>query len=168
MAKPYDLSKPLVALDHESTLVCVIEMSGSSWLVAATVPGVDRRPLQKLPVNPHRLLDQLERWREAARAGRAIRRTVVAYESGRDGFWLARLLQNHGIEVYVIHASSVAVSREQRRAKTDRLDTEMLMRALLGWLRGEPGHCRMVAIPPRRMRDARGVNARSWLPSGPE
>jgi hypothetical protein len=52
MAKPYDLSKPLVALDHDSTLVCVIEMSGSSWLVAGTVPGVSRRPLQKLPVDP--------------------------------------------------------------------------------------------------------------------
>jgi transposase len=156
MSKPYDLSKPLVALDHDSTLVCVIEMSGSSWLVAATVPGVDRRPLQKLPVDPARLLAQVERWRqEAARAGRTITRTVVAYESGRDGFWLARLLQGHGIEVYVIHASSVAVSREQRRAKTDRLDTEMLMRALLGWLRREPGHCRMVAIPTVAQEDAR-------------
>src|SRR5690348_16822301 len=91
MSKPYDLSKPLVALDHDSTLVCVIEMSGKSWLVAATVPGVDRRPLQKLPVNPARLLEQVERWRtEAARAGRPVQRTVVAYESGRDGFWLAR------------------------------------------------------------------------------
>jgi len=116
MAKPDDLSKPAVALDYDSTLVCVIEMSGTSWLVAATVPGVDR--LQKLPVNPARLLEQVERWRkEAARAGRTITRTVVAYESGRDGFWLARLLHGHGIEVYVIHASSVAVAREQRRAK---------------------------------------------------
>jgi len=156
MTKPYNLSKPLVALDHDSTLVCVIEMSGSSWLVAATVPGVDRRPLQKLPVNPTRLLEQVERWRkEATRAGRTITRTVVAYESGRDGFWLARLLQGHGIEAHVIHASSVAVSREQRRAKTDRLDTEMLMRALLGWLRREPGHCRMVAIPTVAAEDAR-------------
>src|SRR3954467_2710763 len=156
MSKPDDLSKPLVALDHDSTLVCVIEMSGSSWLVAATVPGVDRRPLQKLPVDPARLLAQVERWRqEAARAGRTITRTVVAYESGRDGFWLARLLQNHGIEVYVIHASSVAVSREQRRAKTDRLDPEMRVRALLGWVRGEPGHCRMVAIPTIAQEDAR-------------
>src|SRR3954464_920086 len=154
MAKPDDLSKPLVALDHDSTLVCVIEMSGTSWLVAATVPGVDR--LQKLPVDPTRLLEQVERWRkEAARAGRTITRTVVAYESGRDGFWLARLLHGHGIEFYVIHASSVAVSREQRRAKTDRLDTEMLMRALLGWLRGEPGHCRMVAIPTIAQEDAK-------------
>jgi hypothetical protein len=66
--------------------VCVIEMSGTSWLVAATVPGIDRRPLQKLPVNPARLLEQVERWRkEAARADRTITRTVVAYESGRDG-----------------------------------------------------------------------------------
>jgi transposase len=156
MAKPYDFSKPLVTLDHESTLVCVIEMSGRSWLVAAMVPGVDRRPLQKLPVSPARLLEQMERWQnEAARAGRPILRTVVAYESGRDGFWLARWLRGHGIEVHVIHASSVAVSREQRRAKTDRLDTEMLMRALLGWLRGEPGHCRMVAIPTAAQEDAR-------------
>src|SRR3954466_5550308 len=156
MSKPDDLSKPLVALDHDSTLVCVIEMSGSSWLVAATVPGIDRRPLQKLPVDPARLLAQVERWRkEAARAGRTITRTVVAYESGRDGFWLARLLQGHGVEVYVIHASSVAVSREQRRAKTDRLDTEMLMRALLGWLRSEPGHCRMGAVPAGAQEDAR-------------
>jgi transposase len=123
MTKPDDLSKPAVALDHDSTLVCVIEMSGTSWLVAATVPGVDR--LQKLPVTPARLLEQVERWRkEAARAGRIITRTVVAYESGRDGFWLARLLHGHGIEVYVIHASSVAVSREQRRAKTDRRDAD--------------------------------------------
>src|ERR671910_617711 len=125
MAKPDDLSKPLVALDHESTLVCVIEMSGSSWLVAATVPGVDRRPLQKLPVDPARLLAQVERWRqEAARAGRTIGRTVVAYESGRDGFWLARLLRARGIEVHVIHASSVAVSREQRRAKARHRDAD--------------------------------------------
>jgi hypothetical protein len=66
--------------------VCVIEMSGTSWLVAATVPGIDRRPLQKLPVNPARLLEQVERWRkEAARADRTITRTVVAYDSVLHG-----------------------------------------------------------------------------------
>ena len=57
---------------------------------------------------------------------------AVAFEAGRDGFWLARWLRAHGIEVHVIHASSVAVSREHRRAKTDRLDTELLKRAFLG------------------------------------
>jgi transposase len=60
---------------------------------------------------------------------------------------LARWLKARGIEAYVIHASSVAVSREHRRAKTDRLDTELLKRSFLGWLRGERDHCKMVEIP---------------------
>jgi transposase len=80
----------------------------------------------------------LHRWRcEAGQAGRQIKRIVVAYEAGRDGFWLARWLRARDVEAYIIHPTSVAVSREHRRAKTDRLDTELLMRALLGWLRGE-------------------------------
>jgi transposase len=70
----------------------------------------------------------------------------VAYEAGRDGFWLARWLRARGIEAHVIHPTSVAVSREHRRAKTDRLDTGLLKRAFLGWLRGEPGHCGMAAV----------------------
>jgi transposase len=65
---------------------------------------------------------------------------VVGYEAGRDGFWLARWLSARGIEVYVIHPTSIAVSREHRRAKTDRLDIGPLKRALLGWLRGEEKH----------------------------
>ena len=77
MAKPYDLSKPLVALDHDSTLVAVVEMSGTSWLVLAIVPGIDRRPLQKLPVDENRLFRQLEIWREeAGRAGKVMRRAT--------------------------------------------------------------------------------------------
>ena len=98
----------------------------------------------------------LERWRgEAVRSGYAITRIVVAYEAGRDGFWLARWLRAQGIEAHVIHAASVAVSREHRRAKTDRLDTEHLKRAFLGWLRGERDHCKMVAIPTVAEEDAR-------------
>src|SRR5438445_13882157 len=78
----------------------------------------------------------LNRWREEAeQAGHRIKRIAVAFEAGRDGFWLARWLRTRGIETHVIHASSVAVSREHRRAKTDRLDTELLKRAFLGWLR---------------------------------
>lgn len=156
MAKPYDLSKPLVALDHDTTLVAVVEMSGTSWLVLTIVPGVDRRPLQKLAVDENRLLNQLERWKdESAAAGKTVERIVVAFEAGRDGFWLARWLRARGVEVYVIHPVSVAVPRDMRRAKTDRLDTGMLMRALLGWLRGEPDCCRMVAIPTIAEEDAR-------------
>ena len=83
---------------------------------------------------------------------------MVAFEAGRDGFWLARWLRARGIEAYVIHPTSVPVSREHRRAKTDRLDTALLMRALLGWLRGEPKHCSMVAIPTLAEEDAKRPN----------
>ena len=79
----------------------------------------------------------------------------MAFESGRDGFWLARWLRAQGIEAYVIHAASTAVSREHRRAKTDRLDIELLKRGFLGWLRGEVGHCKMVAIPTSEEEDAK-------------
>src|SRR5499427_10514850 len=85
--------------------------------------------------------------RRRGRPGHPIKRICVAFEVGRDGFWLARWLRSHKIEAYVIHPTSVPVSREHRRAKTDRLDTELLKRAFLGWLRGEPKHCSMAAIP---------------------
>ena len=98
----------------------------------------------------------LQRWRdEATKAGRWVKRIAVAFEAGRDGFWLARWLRTRGIEADVIHASSVAVSREHRRAKTDRLDVELLQRAFLGWLRGERDHCKMAAIPTLELEDAR-------------
>src|SRR5438876_9396175 len=142
------LSRSLVALDRNRTIIAVIEMSQSSWLVAGMLPGIERQPRKKLEPSPERLLALLQRWRdEAVRAGRTVTRIAVAYEAGRDGFWLARWLRGRGIEACVIHASSVAVSREHRRAKTDRLDVELLKRAFLGWLRGERDHCKMAAIP---------------------
>ena len=85
----FDASRSLTALEQDSTIIAVIEMSQSKWLVAALVPGVKRHPLKKLDAQD---------------------------------------------EAYVIHPTSIAVSREHRRAKTDRLDTELLMRAFLGWL----------------------------------
>jgi transposase len=159
MPMPNDPGRCRTALDPEGTLVAVIEMSQSSWLVAAIVPGLDRHPLKKLAVDETGLLRQLERWRdEAAEAGRRVTRLAVAFEAGRDGFWLARWLRAHGVEAHVIHPTSVAVSREHRRAKTDRLDTELLKRAFLGWLRGESGHCSMAAIPSLEEEDARRPN----------
>ena len=73
-----------------------------------------------------------------------------------DSGW--RALRARGIEAYVIHPASVAVSREHRRAKTDRLDTELLKRVFLGWLRGEPDHCSMSAIPTLEQEDAKRPN----------
>jgi transposase len=159
MQKLNDLSRSLNLLEPDGTLISVIEMSQSSWLVAGIVPGVERQPLKKLKVDEGTLLKLLHRWREEAeKAGRRIKRICVALEAGRDGFWLARWLRARDIEAHVIHASSVAVSREHRRAKTDRLDTELLKRAFLGWLRGERDHCKMVAIPTIKDEDAKRPN----------
>src|SRR5881398_2962622 len=156
MQKLNDLSRSLTSLEPAGTLIAVIEMSLSSWRVAGIVPGVERQPLKKLAVDESALLKLLHRWREEAeKAGRRIERIAVAFEAGRDGFWLARWLKARGIEAYVIHASSVAVSREHRRAKTDRLDTELLKRGFLGWLRGERGHCSMARVPTIAEEDAK-------------
>jgi len=122
MPQPNDLSRSLVALDQNSTIIAVVELSQSSWLVGGVLPGIERQPRKKLEPNPERLLGLLHRWRdEAVRAGRTITRIAVAFEAGRDGFWLARWLEARGVEAHVIHPSSVAISREHRRAKTDRL-----------------------------------------------
>ena len=151
-----DLSRSLTAVEPKHTLIAVIEMSQKSWLVAGMVPGIERQPLKKLAVDEKALLKVLHRWREEAeKAGHKISRVAVAFEVGRDGFWLARWLKGQGIEAHVIHAASIAVSREHRRAKTDRLDTELLRRAFLGWLRGERDHCKMVAIPTMAEEDAK-------------
>ena len=137
MTKVDDLSRSLAALDQDSTLIA-------------------RRPLKKLAAEPEAVRHLLERWRgEALKAGRRIKRVAVAFEAGRDGFWLARWLRERGIEAHVIHPASVAVSREHRRAKTDRLDTELLMRAFLGWLRGERKHCQMCLVPSLADEDGR-------------
>jgi transposase len=159
MQKLNDLSRSLTPLKPDGTLIAVIEMSLSNWLVAGIVPGVERQPSKKLEVDENALLKLLNRWREEAQnAGQGIERIAVAFEAGRDGFWLARWLRAHDIEAHVIHASSVAVSREHRRAKTDRLDTALLKRSFLGWLRGERDHCKMVAIPTIKDEDARRPN----------
>jgi transposase len=156
MQKLNDLSRSLIALEPDGTLIAVVEMSLSSWLVAGIVPGVERQPLKKLAVDESALLKLLHRWREEAeKAGQRIKRITVAFEAGRDGFWLARWLTARNVEAYVIHSSSVAVSREHRRAKTDRLDTELLKRSFLGWLRGERDHCKIVAIPTIKDEDAK-------------
>ena len=86
MQKLNDLSRSLTAHEPDGTLIAVIEMSLSSWLVAGIVPGVERQPLKKLAVDERALLKLLHRWREEAeKAGRRIERIVVAFEAGRDG-----------------------------------------------------------------------------------
>ena len=81
------LSRSLVALDQDSTIIAVVELSQSSWLVAGVLPGIERQPQKKLEPSAERLLGLLHRWRdEAVRAGKKITRIALAFEAGRDGF----------------------------------------------------------------------------------
>jgi transposase len=94
------------AFDQASTLVAVVELSRNSWLVAGVVPGINRHPLKKSAADEKELLALLRRWQQqAVKSGRKIKRVVVAFEAGRDGFWLARWLRARGIEPHVIHGT---------------------------------------------------------------
>ena len=96
MPQPDDLSKSLTPFVQNNTLVAVVELSLSSWLITGLLPGVARHPLKKLDPDEAGLLRLLHRWQdEAARNGSKVDRIVVAYEAGRDGFWLARWLRTH-------------------------------------------------------------------------
>ena len=180
MPQANDLSRCLLTLEQDSTLIAVVELSQASWLVAGIVPAVERQPLKKIEADEAALLRLLGRWTdEATRAGRGITRVCVAFEAGRDGFWLARWLRAHGVEAHVIHPSSVAVPREHRRAKTDRLDTELLKRAgrRRSRQRLEPsagcGASRATAAwrrcrpPRRRTPGAPTASGRAWSASAP-
>ena len=115
------------------------------------------------------LLEALATYRaRAAAAGHQIERVVSIYEAGWSGFWLARWLITQGVQVYVVQPSSVLTDRRMRRAKSDGIDAELLLRTLLAWLRGEPRVCSMVPIPakPMKMRGGLSGNVANWLPSG--
>ena len=170
MTQLENMSTPSAALDQNSTLICVVEMSLKSWLVAGMVPGIERQPLKKLEADEAALYRLVLRWKaEAERAGRRIARIALAFEAGRDGFWLARWLRARGIEAWVIHPTSIAVSRDHRRPKTDRLDTQMQCehswagcaesRATAGWPPSQHSS--------KRMPSARRASEKPWLPSVP-
>jgi transposase len=154
------------AVDYERTLVLSIEVSNKSWVLAGQVPGLPHTKAKRT-INPEAeaLSAAIAGYRaRAAAVGRSIERVIAVYEAGWSGFWLARWLMSHGVEVYVIQPSSVPVDRRMRRAKSDGIDAELLLRTLLAWLRGEPRVCSMVPIPDEADEDARrGVRERAEL-----
>src|SRR5262245_22684624 len=92
-----DMSRAAVPFEQSTTLILVVEMGAKSWLVAGTVPGVERQPFKKLEPDAPALLRLIERWLgQSIKTGQAINRVVLAYEAGRDGFWLARWLIARG------------------------------------------------------------------------
>ncbi|MCF6115102.1 MULTISPECIES: hypothetical protein [Mesorhizobium] len=168
MSQVSDLSRSLAPFDQNTTLTVVVELSEASWLVAGLIPGIERQPVKKQEPDPVALLRLLERWRlEAMKAGKTIGKIALAFEAGRDGFWLARWLQARDIAVHVVHSTSVAVSREHRRAKTDRLDTAMLMRC---WWDGcvasaDTAGWSLSQRSSKRTPSVRAVNGKVWSAS---
>jgi len=153
---PGALPTPTV-LDYERTLILAIELSNTSWVLAAQIPGLPGvKAKRSIEPTPEALMAAIENYRtRAVKAGRNVERVVAIYEAGWSGFWLARWLAQYGIETHVIQASSVPVDRRARRAKSDGIDAELLLRTLLAWLRGEPRVCSMVPIPAEADEDAR-------------
>ncbi|MBB4201246.1 IS110 family transposase [Rhodoblastus sphagnicola] len=143
-------------IDYDTTIIGALELSEKKWVFAVQLPGVSRHSRHVLETCGDGLASFVERLKaKCAAAGRAITRVILTHEAGRDGFWLARFLTRRGIEVHVMQPSSLPVDRRARRAKTDIIDVEMLLRTLMAWLRGEPRVCSMVPIPSEADEEAR-------------
>ena len=147
---------PLTA-GHNGTIFIAIELSQKTWLVTLHSPDRDRISRHKLEGGDHEgLLALIEKVkaRVAEKLG-SVPRVVSCYEAGYDGFWLHRLLQASGINNFVFDAASIAVEQRSRRAKTDRIDGELMLRTLMAYLRGEPRVVRIVRVPTVAEEDAR-------------
>ena len=142
---------------HHGTIFVSIELSQKDWLVTLHSPDRDRMSRHRVAAGDHAgLLSLIGRVR--ARAERALGEAPEVrscYEAGYDGFWLHRLLQASGIANYVFDPASIAVEQRARRAKSDRIDGEQLVRTLMAYLRGEPRVVRIVRVPSAEQEDAR-------------
>src|SRR5205807_9749005 len=143
---------------HIAAIFVSLELSRSTWLVTSLSPGKGER-MSRHGVTAGDMAELLALFAELRRKAEA--RTGQSYpiitiqEAGLDGFWLHRVLQQEGIEGHVVDPASLATSRRRRRAKTDRIDGETLLRALLAYKRGEPRVCAMVKAPTVEEEDRR-------------
>jgi len=144
-------------MPSENTVHVAIELAVSSWLVAARLPGAEKVRLHRIEGGDTAALLALiaELRSSASRKLGGIARVACCFEAGRDGFWLQRLLAAHGIAAHVLEPTSVLVNRRARRAKTDRLDAEGMLRVLAAWLGGDRQVCSMVRVPTPEEEDAK-------------
>src|SRR3954467_3060753 len=150
---------PAIRTDLKAIFVS-LELSRSTWVITSLAPGGGEKMSKHAVRNGDiaGLLARLSQLQEKARArtGRVFP-IIVIQEAGLDGFWIHRVLQKEGIESYVVDPASIATSRRRRRAKTDRIDGEALVRALLAYKRGEPRVCAMVKAPTPEEEDRRRI-----------
>src|ERR1700735_718254 len=152
--------KPAAIQTHIGAIFISLELSRSRWLITSLAPGRGQR-MSRHWVEAADLAGLLARfW---AIRDKALARTGISYpiiviqEAGLDGFWIHRALEQEGIESHVVDAASIAVSRRRRRAKTDRIDGEALLRVLLAFKRGEPRVCSMARAPTPQDEDRRRI-----------
>jgi len=141
----------------ENIIHIAIELSVSSWLVAVRLPGTEKSRLHRITGGDTTALLALIaelRARASAKLGQAVE-VACCFEAGRDGFWLHRLLTAQGIAAYVLEPTSILVNRRARRAKTDRLDAEGMLRVLAAWLAGDGQICSMLRVPTPEEEDAK-------------
>ncbi len=144
-------------MSSENIVYVAIELSFSSWLVAVRLPGTERSRLYRVEGgNTAALLALMAelRSRASTKRGEAVD-VACCFEAGRDGFWLHRVLTAYGIAAYVLEPTSILVNRRARRAKTDRLDAEGMLRVLATWLGGDREVCSMVRVPTPDEEDAK-------------
>ena len=145
---------------HPAVLYASLELSRSTWLVTSLLPGTNKLSKHTMAGgNGAALLALLVRLRLKAEqpAGRPVSITVIQ-EAGLDGFWVHRLLEASGITSHVVDPASIAMPRRRRRAKSDAIDGETLLRTLLAWERGEPRVCAMVVAPTPEQEDRRRLS----------
>src|SRR5437867_8611736 len=142
---------------HNGTVFLSIELSQKVWLVTVYSPERDKVSRHHVPGGNHVELQELiERIRSRVERKLGYRPEVVScYEAGYDGFWLHRLLMAAGITNYVFDPASIAVDQRARRVKTDRIDGETMLRALMAFLRREARVVRIVRVPSAEPEDAR-------------
>ena len=143
--------------EEDSSLFVALELSRSAWLIAASAPGSEKVSNYRVAAADvaalGALLARLKAEAERYRGGPV--QVVSIHEAGLDGFWVHRMLEANGVESHVVDAASIAVNRRSRRAKTDRIDVEGLLRTLMGWARGERRICSMVRPPSPADEDER-------------
>ena len=149
---------PTAIRNHLDAIFVSLELSRSTWLITSLSPGGGEK-VSKKSVRGGDVAGLLERFAQLrkkaqARTGRNFP-IIVIQEAGLDGFWIHRVLQNEGIESHVVDPASIAISRRRRRAKTDGIDGEALLRTLLAYKRGEPRVCAMVKVPTAEEEDRR-------------
>src|SRR5450631_730054 len=155
-AEPPHMQKPST-IDIDPVIYLAIELSASTWLVVSKIPTSEKTGLHRMEAGDSQaLLALIADLRKKVAAKLGVEASVMScFEAGRDGFWLHRLLSEHGVINHVVEPTSILVNRRARRSKTDRLDAQGLLRILAAHAKGDHDVCSLVRVPTIEEEDAK-------------